>query len=38
VQGEDSLNTDHPQVVEQYKKGKYISPGEQLERNKREGK
>jgi len=38
VQREESLKTDHPQDVEQYKKGKYISPNEQIERNKREGK
>jgi hypothetical protein len=38
VQREESLKTDHPQDVEQYKKGKYISPDEQIERNKREGK
>ncbi|MDO8937676.1 MAG: hypothetical protein Q7U98_00790 [Methylicorpusculum sp.] len=35
---EKSLKTDHPQNVEQYKKGKYISPNEQIERNRREGK
>ena len=38
VQREESLKTDHPQDVEQYKKGKYISPNEQIERNKSEGK
>lgn len=38
VQREESLKTDHPQDVEQYKKGKYISPNEQIERNKHEGK
>lgn len=38
VQREESLKTDHPQDVEQYKKGEYITPDEQIERNKREGK
>jgi hypothetical protein len=35
---EKSLKTDHPQNVEQYKKGEYISPKEQIERNRHEGK
>ncbi len=34
VEREESLKTDHPQVVQQYKNGKYISPTQQIERNK----
>lgn len=33
---EEALETGHPQVVEQYKNGKYISPVEQIERNRKE--
>ena len=36
VQRENALKTDHPQAVQQYENGKYISPQEQMERNKRE--
>jgi hypothetical protein len=38
VKREESLKTDHPENVQQYKKGKYITPNEQIERNTREGK
>lgn len=38
VQREEALKTDHPQDVQQYKKGKYISPSEQIERNKQQAK
>jgi hypothetical protein len=34
VQREESLKTAHPQVVQQFKHGKYISPAQQIERNK----
>lgn len=32
----EAQKTDHPQEVEQYKNGKYISPTEQIERNSKE--
>ncbi|WP_394753288.1 hypothetical protein [Crenothrix sp.] len=38
VQTEEALKTDHPQEVQQYENGQYISPEEQIERNKREKK
>ena len=38
VKREEALKTDHPDVVQQYKNGKYIPPSEQIERNKRESK
>jgi EF hand len=34
----EAQKTDHPQEVEQYEDGKYISPAEQIERNIKEGK
>jgi hypothetical protein len=38
VKREESLKTDHPDDVQQYKNGKSISPNEQIEKNRREVK
>lgn len=37
VQRVENQKTDHPQAVEQYENGKYISPKKQIERNIKEG-
>jgi len=34
VKRDQALITEHPQVVQQYKNGKYIPPNQQIERNK----
>ncbi len=36
VKFEEARKTDHPADVQQYKDGEYISPNQQIERNRRE--
>lgn len=37
VEFEEARKTDHPVEVQQYEGGEYISPNEQIKRNKRQG-